>query len=102
MSWEYTDLALLREGHTDSITALAISHDGTHIATGSVGGDVCIWELSSQKIIYSYHGGVAILVLRWAPGGQDLVLCGMACGYLTSLSIHSVRPTVRSVGSIFC
>ncbi|KAI9059350.1 WD40 repeat-like protein [Trametes sanguinea] len=85
MSWDYTDCALLRHGHVSSITAIAICPTGTHIATGSLDGVVCIWELASQKVLYSYDGEIAILALRWDPRLHDTVLCGMDHGYLASL-----------------
>ncbi|KAH9856305.1 WD40-repeat-containing domain protein [Lenzites betulinus] len=86
--WEYSEYALLPSapGHSSPITAVAISPKGTLIAVATSGGDVNIWELAGQKIIYAFHGGVTILSLKWDPSEKDQLICGMDDGYLASLS----------------
>ncbi|KAI0648932.1 WD40-repeat-containing domain protein [Trametes meyenii] len=95
MSWEYTELAVLERGHASPITAVAISPQGTRIASASLDGEVCIWDISSQKPLYIFHGQLPTLTLKWIPEqGEDGLLYGMDCGYLASLSFSAGRLEV--------
>ncbi|KAH9858477.1 WD40-repeat-containing domain protein, partial [Lenzites betulinus] len=67
---------------------------GDRIATASLDGDVFIWELSSQKVLYAYHGKVSVLSLKWDPNENNCVLCGMDSGYIACLSFSEGKMEV--------
>ena len=90
MSREYSELARLEGGHNGAITAIAISPKATYLATASADNRVCIWELSSRKLLYEYLGSSYALCLAWIPAQEDQLLCGMLDGYVVSLSFGVV------------
>lgn len=77
--------------HVPPVQSVAFTPDGRHVAAGNLMGEVRVWEvatgrqvarwenadLTSWGIIKSHHylGGVFAMV--FAPGGEDLYLCGM-------------------------
>ncbi len=60
---------------------------------------MCVWELSSGKLLYEFNGSSAAISLAWFPSREDEILCGMLDGYVVSLSFSVVGqpPAVHSV-----
>ena len=44
------------EGHTDLVSRLALSNDGTPLITGSLDGAVCVWDVETGKILRILEG----------------------------------------------
>lgn len=69
-------------GHTDTISALAISPDGTRVASGQVAplgfhATICIFDLSTKQLIHSlnlHRGRVA--ALSWSSCGTRVASLG--------------------------
>lgn len=72
----YEDLPLI--GHEEAVTALAISNDGTLLATGTVRGDISVWRLDSGKQLRTMKHGSSSSVshLVFAPDASRLLSCG--------------------------
>lgn len=60
-------------GHTDRVSSIAFSLDGTRIATGCKGGPVRIWNISTGALLCSHTGHTGnfwIGVVAFSPDGQ--------------------------------
>jgi len=83
---------LVREfAHVPPVQAVAFSPDGRHVAAGNLMGEVRVWEvatgrqaarwenadLTSWGIIKSHHYLGGIFAMTFAPGGEELYVCGM-------------------------
>ncbi|RDX40379.1 WD40 repeat-like protein [Lentinus brumalis] len=95
MSREYSELGRLQGGHSAAITAIAISPRATYLASAGLDNRVCVWELSSGKLLYEYNGSSAAVSLAWLPAGEDRILCSMLDGYVVSLSFSVAAITAR-------
>lgn len=87
---EYSELCRLRGGHAEAITAVAISPLGAYVATAAADNKICIWEISSHKILHEIHGSSYAVSLVWAPSREDQIFCGMADGYVTFVRFSKV------------
>lgn len=66
-------------GHTDAVTALALSPDGTLLASGSATGEIRVWRLDSGKALRTMThstSGAAVSHLVFCPDGSRLLSCG--------------------------
>jgi WD40 repeat protein len=63
--WDVTngELVMKLDGHTDSVTNVAFSHDGGYLATGGMDGQVRIWNVQEQKLVVALEAGDEVLVL---------------------------------------
>ena len=73
--WQVADGQLLRtiRGHRDTLYALALSPDGTLIATGSYDQQIKLWSVQTgeeRKTLRGHNGAVFALAFR--PDGQIL------------------------------
>ncbi|GAB4816441.1 hypothetical protein N2152v2_003487 [Parachlorella kessleri] len=78
-AFEETGGAVLElEGHTDTVSSLAFSSDGTLLATGGMDGRVKVWEVASGRCVQTLEGPAeAVEWVRWHPKG-NVVLAGAA------------------------
>lgn len=65
-------------GHTDSVIAVAFSHDGEMVATGGLDGRVRLWRRhgegwSQWEFLTNLEGPAEIVWLTWHPRGPVLV-----------------------------
>jgi WD40 repeat protein len=63
--------------HTDDITCIDFSSDGTHVATGERGAKpkVCIWDANTMQVKHTLlgHGIVkSVRCLAYSPSGKVL------------------------------
>jgi WD40 repeat protein/tRNA A-37 threonylcarbamoyl transferase component Bud32 len=60
-------------GHADSVLSVAISPDGSRIASASADGIVKVWDRRSQREIHTLRGhAAAIKVVAFSPDGRKL------------------------------
>ncbi|RDX40103.1 WD40 repeat-like protein [Lentinus brumalis] len=76
-------------GHTGAITTITFSPDGRLLASGGLDGRVCVWQLSSGKLVAVCSGKSSVLSLVWLDSEGHLV-CGMADGTIASVAIGAV------------
>ncbi len=64
-------------GHTDDVSCIAISPDGTRIASGSLDKTVKVWETSSgkERLTFAAHNG-AVRGVSFSPDGKWVVSAG--------------------------
>jgi WD40 repeat protein len=64
-------------GHTDGVFSLALSPDGTTVASGDGDGTVRLWDVAGQreKFVLRGHEG-RVQGLAWSPSGDTLVTGG--------------------------
>ncbi|KAK7343791.1 hypothetical protein VNO77_12826 [Canavalia gladiata] len=68
------DWAFELQGHKESVTSLAFSHDGQHLASGSLDGIIKVWDVSGNLEARRLEGpGEGIEWLRWHPRGPILL-----------------------------
>jgi ribosome assembly protein SQT1 len=56
------ELIMKLDGHTDSVTIVKFSSDGTFLATGGMDGQVRIWNVSEKKLVVELEAGDEIMV----------------------------------------
>jgi ribosome assembly protein SQT1 len=65
-------------GHTDTISGLAFSADGTALASAGMDGRVKVWEAATGRCLQTLEGaGEAMDWVRWHPKG-GVLLAGAA------------------------
>lgn len=62
--WDVTngEMIMKLDGHTDSVTNIAFSHDGKYLATGGMDGQVRIWSVPDKKLVVALEAGDEVLV----------------------------------------
>eukprot|EP00919_Chromeraceae_sp_WS-2016_P075519 GHVR01178648.1.p1 GENE.GHVR01178648.1~~GHVR01178648.1.p1 ORF type:complete len:350 (-),score=70.42 GHVR01178648.1:155-1177(-) len=83
-------------GHTDSVTGLDISKDGTRLASNSMDNTVRVWDIKpfyqgTTRCIHTLHGAQHsfeknLLRVRWSPSGK-FIACGSEdrCAYIWNM-----------------
>ena len=79
-------------GHdTDTgVTSLSFSSGGSYLASGGIDGKVCVWNVSSKKLLHVVQVSVAVLSLDWAKLGEELLVCGLEDGTIVSIVLTPV------------
>ncbi len=62
--------------HSTAVTAIAFSHDGAMLTTGSAGGEVRIWDRSSMEQVASHQFEGTVHALAWASDGSRIAVAG--------------------------
>ena len=92
--------AMLNE-HPDSINAIALSPDGTKLATAGGGWVVRLWEVSTGKYINSLTGHPsAVKAVAFSPDGKILASAGSTLRLWDADTGESLHTDSRDLGSI--
>ncbi|MEO2013507.1 MAG: tetratricopeptide repeat protein [Fuerstiella sp.] len=70
----------LLNGHTDQITSLDISSDGTRLVSASLDRTVRVWSLATQQVINSFQNAAAIGGVKFSPDDTMIACTGMREG----------------------
>ncbi|KAI0716862.1 WD40-repeat-containing domain protein [Earliella scabrosa] len=86
MGRRYTQLCHLND-HEDAITAVAFSPQGLLLATGSLDGRLCVWNVQEGRLLYRHLGEHEISAIAWLPACEDELLFGTKRGNIVRLTI---------------
>ena len=65
-------------GHTQYVSSVAWSPDGTRIASASGDGTVQVWDAYTGKHVLIYRGHKGdVLSVAWSPNGQEIASAGL-------------------------
>jgi WD40 repeat protein len=90
-SHEFTTLGLY--GHTQRINSVAVSADGSYIATGSADGTVRVWEALTGRLVSTIVFGPGVNQVQFSPDG-GLVLATLADGVVSVADSGVGEPAV--------
>ncbi len=62
--------------HTDYISQVAWSPDGTRLASAGYDGAIYIWEVATNQSTLFWHGTLRLTTLNWSPNGSQLAFGG--------------------------
>jgi WD40 repeat protein len=60
-------------GHNDSVSAVALSPDGTKVISGSRDNTLKVWHLDTGEVIASFTGDGALTCCAFAPDSVTIV-----------------------------
>lgn len=68
-----SNLLYVYHGHSDSVTSVTWSPDGTRIASGSYDHTVQVWDAANGGHVYTYHGHSSrVISVAWSPDGTRI------------------------------
>ncbi|KAL6303858.1 WD40-repeat-containing domain protein [Sparassis latifolia] len=78
--------------HEDTINCVAISPDGSHLASGSTDKKIIVWSLTLQEPVHRIVAHSAVLSLVWSSNSAR-ILCGTEDGTLLTISFDQATIT---------
>jgi|GEM_PF-577473 len=72
--WDASNGELLRtiSGHNDNVYSVAFGDNGKWVASASADGYLKVWDAETGKEVFSYYGGRAFHIARFAANGTTL------------------------------
>lgn len=71
-----TSVAIIYEGHSSPVQALAVSPSGDYLATGDETGLFAVWEVLSSRMLFSKQFDSSVNSIDWSFGN----VIGIGCG----------------------
>jgi len=94
------EIRSLLTGHSDFVTALAWSPDGTQLASGSLDHTVRLWNLATQQTTVTYTGHQqGVLTVAWSRDGKLLASGGKDADVQIWDTMGSLKQTVSNLGT---
>jgi transducin (beta)-like 1 len=62
--------------HDKKVYTVSFSPCGGYLASGSLGGQLFIWDVKQGSIVRSFRGGCDIFEVAWNQRGDKLACCG--------------------------
>ena len=85
--------------HKGAISAVAISADGSKLASGCSNKEVVVWDLGGGTKLHApgtgFHPG-RISCLAWGPGGDGLLASGAISGHIIVWDFSNSAPTAAA------
>ncbi|MCA9500855.1 MAG: hypothetical protein KC588_16800, partial [Nitrospira sp.] len=77
--WEWPSEILMQTftGHTNEVTTASLDLEGKYLASGDQTGKLCVWEVSTGRLISTIQIEGKINELTWVPNHLQLVVAGM-------------------------
>jgi WD40 repeat protein len=61
------------EGHSEEVTSVSWSPDGSKIASGSYGNSVRVWDSSTGAVLSTVEGHYDLVTsVSWSPDGSKI------------------------------
>ncbi|MBI2808923.1 MAG: WD40 repeat domain-containing protein [Planctomycetes bacterium] len=99
--WDYknkTDPRPFLKGHEKPIRAMAVSSDGSHLATASADGTVKLWNVKTAEEVRTLKGHAGpVLTVAFSPDGTRLA-SGGADGIMKIWNVAKDEPPARLQG----
>ncbi len=73
--------------HIQAIYSIAPSPNGKYLATGSLGGYVCVWSLEDGSLKMEFRGSGDTFDVNWSHDGSMLSTC-FSSGVLNIVDTH--------------
>ena len=75
--WNIADGSCIRilSRHRESVYSVAFSPSGDYIASGSLAGQLYMWNVNEGKVIKSYKGNGDIFEVAWNKEERRLAAC---------------------------
>jgi hypothetical protein len=77
------------EGHSDLVTGLAASPDGSQLASTSNDGTLAVWEVGTGRVSWRFPLPTRARSVIWHPSGEPIVIT-------TSGQVYQIDPAGRS------
>ena len=90
MARRYTETVFLTNGHTQGISCVEFSLDGTLIATGGLDGNLCVWTTDGGRLLHTYACANPITSIAWTPGQRPTIVAGSKAGNIVILVVNNV------------
>jgi WD40 repeat protein len=81
---------LTLNGHSDCVSAVALSPDDTKVISGSWDNTLKVWHLEKGEVIASFTGDSQLICCAFAPDGMTIV-AGDALGRMHFLRLEGSR-----------
>ncbi|KAI0055794.1 WD40 repeat-like protein [Artomyces pyxidatus] len=86
--FNYKKKLILSPNHASSVTSVAISRDGTHLASASLDGKVFVFAIQSGERLHEFIAGTAVVSLVWPKSDSSVLLFGCDDGTLVSVALQ--------------
>ena len=83
------------QGHSDSVTALALSPDGRWALSGSSDKTIIIWQTLTGKILQKYSFNYYVNSIKWSPHNPALIMMGMEDGSVSAWTFFSDTASLQ-------
>ena len=97
--YEGSEDSIWLDDHNGRVSAIALSDDGTKVATGDAAGAVRVWELPRGEVVRELQSHDAVSGLAFAKAGEGLLATDSA-GWLTYWGRHTSFSILAHEGGI--
>jgi WD40 repeat protein len=84
--------------HTGFVWSMAISSDGTRLVSGSVNGEILVWDVESWQVVTAPNWTSAVYSLAFSPDGRQIVACQGSSPYISRWDAQTGAPLISSQG----
>ncbi|KAI0083222.1 WD40-repeat-containing domain protein, partial [Irpex rosettiformis] len=97
----YRESFRLENGHPSGVACLSFSPDRRLLASGGIEGNICVWDLKTQKLLTSStansKSGVSVLSCVWKKDRNDSFICGIQDGSIAEVTLTSSKISIIGI-----
>ncbi|KAI0340542.1 WD40 repeat-like protein [Trametopsis cervina] len=100
MALGYQESFRLSNGHPSGVACLSFSPDQTLLVSGGLEGNICVWDLRTQKLMTMASmskKGTGVTSCIWKPDRNDAFLCGIQDGSVAEVTLTSSKISVVGI-----